>query len=1153
MRNKNHITASLVFFSLLAYPANANYEPLCSRYLSSTDSFGSIKNSIPDQLVVIKGKVSDTTGEPLIGASVMLQGTQTGVITNEKGEFSLSISSQENIILTVSYIGMKTEKIKVTDFSKPIVISLKDNSNMLGEVVATGMQHVKKELITGSVSVITAKDLKDKGITSIDRALDGMIAGLNSTTLSGAPGTRSQIAIRGANSLNGNTEPLWIVDGLPLLEGVPQNNSGNYAATIMQDGIGNILPEDIESITILKDASAAAIYGARAANGVIVITTKKGFRSKTMVSYNGIFSVGLAPRVDLDMMNSTEKLQYEQSIIDHFGINQAFSVGRGSLYYKRMSGEVSVSDYNKEMNRLRNINTNWFHHIFRTAFSQQHGVNLRGGSEELTYYTSINYTDKKGILRTNHYSNAGMLMKIDYRPFKGLILGLDISANIRKNQNHDSAIDPFTYAVFANPYERPYDENGNYDYDLSYLSGNYTHLTPSGYIYDKFNIIKELNETKLTQKGQDLSATFNARYEPVDGLILNLLLRRSNGHTYESHEINAGTYSSWINEKLARIAYPSAMNLPEGYDNGEMQESAGHSSAWTGRAQVDYSFQLCNNHLFSLMGAVDFSSREFNNFRYQSPVYYADFRITGFPTFSGENIDYSKLYNAVRNTFSTNEGQDRTLSYITNLRYSFKDRYVFNFNARLDGADVIGNKNQYTPLWSVGARYNIYKEPFFHSSVISELVLRGSYGYTGQIDRDAYPFAVISIGDIIYKGNRIVSDYQFPNPTVKWSRKRDVNIGFDLGLFNNRLSVSGDYYNNRTEDILTTLYVPSSTGRTEVFANGGIVKNKGTEFSVNVRWIDNSNWIFSTRFNIASNKNTIVRSLHNFSTYEELLSDGRVVMGGIYDLEGKETGGIYGWKTAGINPQSGNPRYYLTERGKEVYADFLRNFDQLSDKEQEYYRNRLPNLTEVPDYVDYPLGENRKRDPWQMPSMQFLGRINPKVIGGFSTYLKYKNFEFTTSWTYKLGHMVPTFNDYQNAPRNISGPYASDLIANGYTSDLAVSSTNRQRKYLNYWQTPGDMTDVRKFVTGYTSDIWSSVYTSDKYEKGDYLRMNDASLSYRFDSRIINKWKLNNLTIGLSFHNMLTFTRSNAIDVATGNPFGYPVSKEIDLRLMVGF
>ena len=346
----------------------------------------------------LRGIVVDDTKQPLPGVTVSLKGSTRKTTTDANGMFTMPMpGASKSATLVLTYIGMKTQTVRATDFAKMLTVTMQEDDNSINEVVVTGMEVINKDHMTGSASVLTAKDLKMQGVTSIDRILDGRIAGLNSTTLSGAPGARSQITIRGENNLSGNTEPLWIVDGLPMTSGVPTSSTGDYAGTIMQDGVGNIMPDDIESISILKDASAAAIYGARAANGVIVITTKKGFRSKTQVSYSGTYNCSIAPANNLNFMNSAEKLQYERSIVDNYGLSYAYVTGRGGYTYKRsVDGYITPEEYQQELRRLSGINTNWFDVLFRTAHSQSHNINLRGGSEELTYYTSLNFQDQNG-------------------------------------------------------------------------------------------------------------------------------------------------------------------------------------------------------------------------------------------------------------------------------------------------------------------------------------------------------------------------------------------------------------------------------------------------------------------------------------------------------------------------------------------------------------------------------------------------------------------------------------------------------------------------------------------------------------------------------------------------------------------------------------
>lgn len=568
----------------------------------------------------LRGIVVDDTKQPLPGVTVSLKGSTRKTTTDVNGMFSMTMpNASKNATLVLTYIGMKTQTVRVADIAKMVNVTMQEDDNSINEVVVTGMEVINKDHMTGSASVLTAKDLKMQGVTSIDRILDGRIAGLNSTTLSGAPGVRSQITIRGENNLSGNTEPLWIVDGLPMTSGVPTSSTGDYAGTIMQDGVGNIMPDDIESISILKDASAAAIYGARAANGVIVITTKKGFRSKTQVSYSGTYNCSIAPVNNLNFMNSAEKLQYERSIVDNYGLCYAYVTGRGGYTYKRsVDGYITPEEYQQELRRLSGINTNWFDVLFRTAHSQSHNINLRGGSEELTYYTSLNFQDQNGILISNKYQNAGILMKLDYRPIKGLIIAVNLSANARKNRDNASAIAPFTYAMFANPYERPYNDDGSYAADLSYLSNNYTNERASGYVYEKFNIVREMRDTRKTTDGSDVEFTLNARYEIIPGLSVESIFRKGMSYNTNTTEIDAGTYTSWANEQFAKTAYSNYNIMPDQFDNGQLTEGSGKNHYWTIRNQVDYSFNLKDDHLFSFLIASEVMSKKYTNFSYTS-------------------------------------------------------------------------------------------------------------------------------------------------------------------------------------------------------------------------------------------------------------------------------------------------------------------------------------------------------------------------------------------------------------------------------------------------------------------------------------------------------------------------------------------------------
>ena len=1116
--------------------------------IPSTETSAANQNQVVKK---VSGKVIDEHKDPLIQASVRIKGTKVGTVTDIKGQFEFNIPNPQSdkVVLLVSFVGMTPKEVTVTTKTKmPLLISLSPTSRMLNEVVATGMQEIKRERMTGSAKVLTAKDLRLQGFTSIDKMMEGMVVGLNSTTVSGDPGARAQITIRGENTLIGNTEPLWIVDGLPLTTGVPQVVGGNYSATIMQDGVGNIMPEDIESVSILKDAAATSIYGARAANGVIVITTKKGFRSQTQVNYTGSIVIGERPKVDLGMMNTEEKMRYERLLLDTYGLDKAPLAGRyGYLYSQMLKGFVTPVAFKQEEARLASIDTDWMKQIFRPAFSHLHNLNVRGGTETLTYYTSISFNKQAGILKNNGYENAGILSNFDYRSSDKWVFSLGLIANARTYNSHASAVSPFNYGVFANHYEQPFNPDGSYADDLSYLANNYSQVNADGYRYKHFNILRELDHTKSLKEGSDVMLTFTAKYEPLKGLFFTGVFNRSLSFNKDIVEIAPNTYTSFVNSQLAQVVYYGSPEIPKRYDDGELSEAAGNSKSMSFRGSVDYSLQLNENNLLTFLGAVEIMDRHYTNFGYRSPIFYDDFRIVGLPNFDDANPQYRDIMLTIQRLYHTKEGQDRSVSYLFSGMYNlFQDRYVLTGSFRADGADMIGNTNRYTPLWSVGLKYNVHKEKVFTlPSWMTSLALRGSYGYTGNINRTALPFPVISISNQSYQGNRIVEGLSFPNPYVKWERKRDYGVGLETSIMD-RVFLTADYYSTRTDDVFTELRVPHSTGRTTVVANGGVVANRGVELDLRVNWIENENLFFSTNVNVARNKNIILHSFQNYHSYSEAIKSSPR-MGGVINIIGEEIGSIFGFKSAGVNPETGNPMYYLTDEAKLEYAKVLDGWETMDEYNKKRFINIIKDFNTIPDAVDMETDQTNT-PPFHRPSLQYLGRSNPLLVGGMGTYLRYKRWEFSTMWSYKLGHIIPLFHDYFSAPLS-SGD--ADLSSVGWTTDLGVSHSNRERKYLGFWKRPGDITNVPRFQYG-NYDNWVSSPNSESYGKGDYIRLTNLSLSYRFDPKLLSNWHLNSLQLSFLGRNLLTLTKYRGIDVATGGAFNYPVAREYTFKVSLG-
>lgn len=454
-----------------------------------------------EQKVQISGSVVDTKGQPLPGVTILLKGTTVGCVTDSEGNFRLELPMRENIVLSFSFVGMKTIEVAYSG-QKEMKVVLEEEITEMEQVnvISTGYYDIDKSKMTGAVEVVTAREIAGKGYTSIDEVLRGTLAGVSVMNVSGRPGAQAQIRIRGVNSLTGNMEPMWIVDGMPMQGNLPTSvgvGATDLENTVLTSGIGNISPDDVESITILKDAAAAAIYGSRAANGVIVIKTKRGRVGKSYINVQSSFAISEAPKNRLEMMNSEEKIAFERSLYEDFP--NATLRGRASLLYKGIDeGTISRADAMAELENMRQINTDWFDEIFRVALNHKHVVTLSGGSETTQFYSSINYSNEQGVIPNNDYKHFGATLKLTHDFNRNLRILFDVSSSLRTEKSSASAVNPLYYATFANPYERPYDENGNYAYDYSYepeLS-----KVKDGYMYD-FNMLKDLRENTAKTKG----------------------------------------------------------------------------------------------------------------------------------------------------------------------------------------------------------------------------------------------------------------------------------------------------------------------------------------------------------------------------------------------------------------------------------------------------------------------------------------------------------------------------------------------------------------------------------------------------------------------------------------------------------------------------
>lgn len=1059
------------------------------------------KNTLPQMLpvdpVAIKGIVLDKTGLPLPGVSVMIKGTTIGVATSVDGEFALNTVKVNDITLVFSFIGMKTKEVKYAGQSM-LKIILEDNVSEMEEVVVTGYQTVKKPRMTGAVEVVTAAEIANKGFVTVEEALKGQLAGVSTLNVTGRPGGQAQIRVRGINSLTGNTDPIWIVDGMPLQGDLPDVGvaGSDLQNTVLTNGLGNLSPDEIESITILKDAAATAIYGSRAANGVIVVTTKRGKSGPGFINIQSSYSIDEAPTSKLQMMNTTEKIAFETALYNDFP--QVQVQGRiFTLLRDADAGRKSREHVASEIERLGKINTNWHDEIFRVAQSHNHMINMAGGTEKTQYYASLNYLGQQGVMPNNKYEKFGGSIKLTHDFNNKLKVYFDVYTNLRNDRSSASVVDPLRYATYANPYERPYREDGSYDYDRSYYPD--LSMVKDGYKYD-FNVLEDLNAN--TSKTRYISNQINLKleYKILESLKFATSGTFSNTSSHTNKALLPSTfsskYSSWI-----RSIYKEK-EITDNLNNGSLEENTARSQSYTWRNQLEYNQTFKQIHYVSAILGHEMSENKSNLFGYYSPEYDPLYGLVGFPDLTdiiATRLNMTKL-------FQTKESQNRSVSFFATASYSYMDKYVISGSYRMDGVDIIGTDNRFTPLWNASFKYNLHREDFMENvSFLNMLSIRGSYGFTGSIDRNAYPFTLLQYGSSSYRynGEKIPSVITPGNPSVKWQRKEDRSIGLDFALLGNRISGTVNYYNNDTRDLLDRKKLPLSTGKDEVKANVASLKNRGWEFSLNTVNIDYKDFRWTTSFNISVNKNRVTSTYYN--SVRELPEIARGVNSQSYFVEGQPVNAWYGYQFAGVDPATGNSLAYIDANGKNGKP--------------------LGHLTADGRYVI------NMDTEFTNDALQFLGEGYPPVSGGFGTVFTWKRFTLSSQFSFMAGHKIKSFK-----------------INNG--NPMVSAQYNQLSEEQYRWRKPGDITNIPAYTV--SANASTKYFFSSEVENGAFLKCNNVSLGYNMPSEWCSKLRLTQARLNFNVQNLFVSTKYRGLDPENMGAFGYPSARKFIISLNIG-
>lgn len=1058
--------------------------------------------------------ISSEDNLPLIGASVYVTAddlkkagnnqSTIGVITNIDGEFSISIPEGINRFYC-SYVGYDIVEVKLLPGKDRYNITLEPSAHMLDAVVVTGYQTVERRKLTAAVSKIDVSEQMVGAVKSIDQALAGQIAGLSVSNISGAPGAPAKIRIRGTSSLNGTQDPLWVLDGIPL-EGtnVPSMEVLKDIDNVGQTAIAGLNPADIDNITVLKDAAATAIYGARAANGVIVITTKKGKVGKPVINFSTKLTYSPKLNIDrLNLLNSEEKVGLE---LDLLKSGYPYRETKGEVY-RIISGLGEVSNFRNggwdalspsaqsAINKLKSTNTDWSDILFRDAFTQEYNLSLSGGSEKATYYTSMGYMKENGNVPNVSAERLNLVMKTSYKVNSILKVGASMFANRRKNSTYlpdDRGLtNPIFYSRLANPYFTPFDANGNYNYDVD--------IEDDTDMEFGLNLFEERRNTSNQTTINGLSSIFDAELRFDDRFKITTQLGLQMDKTSIEKIADGESYAMRTEKKNHRengVTY-----LPEG---GFHKANENSLSQLTWKALGEYRDSYNDIHEFEAMVGTEI--RKTWEDRLYSAGYGFDRKtLTTKPIIFPEESRTIKLHEKghVENAY---------ISAFSTLSYSLLNRYTLGGSIRFDGSDLFGvdKKYRYLPLYSVSALWRVSQEPFMASAKwIDNLVFRASYGLQGNIDKNTSPFLMgnYRIENILPGGSEDMIDVSgAPNKKLRWEKTHSVNAGFDFAVLNQAINLSVDYYYRKGVDLIGTQMLPLETGFEMLTVNWASLLNQGVEVGLSTRNIHTKNFMWTTNFNFAYNNNKILKE----AVREDALEPGR---------EGYPVGALFALKTAGLDDE-GYPMF----RNKEGEAVSGMEFFKL----QEW------------GFGATDLTARERRELYT-----YVGTQDCPYTGGFNNTFSYKAFELGINFSFDFGGKVRTqptysivdFDKGRNTNRDILNRWTPENTETIFPALL--SQNERLDEYMWY----SNQNEIYRYL-----DIW--------VKDLNYVRLQNIRLGYTLPGTFTRKMGMTSATVAVEGRNLLVFGSSykNYLDPETmSNAYATPAPKSVTLSLSLNF
>lgn len=1094
----------------------------------------------------ISGTVKSEQGETLMGAFVQVLETKAKAITDVDGHFTIKATAGQT--LQTSYIGMLTQKMKVG--STPMDIVLKIDSRQIEEVVVTGYQNIRSRVYTGAATSVKMDDIKLEGIADVSRMLEGRVAGLSVQNISGTFGAAPRINIRGGASIIGNVQPLWVIDGAVYEDlvhlSLDQLASGD-AVTLISSAISGLNPADIQDIQVLKDASATSVYGARALNGVIVITTKAGKRETPLrVTYSTENTVRLKPRYSgFDLLNSQETMSLYQEMNDkgYFGVTNSLYGRRSGIYYQlyRDVSTINPATGNyylpntpeAKMNFLRQreyANTDWFDHLFTLKPITNHAITISGGGKNTATYSSLGFYNDAGWTIADKVHRFTANVKNTFYIHDKFTATITAQGNIRSQKapgtmpqrknntlgvfERDFDINPFSYALGTSRTLRPYNEDGS----LEYYRNNWA----------PFNIFNEYANNKMNIDVLDFKVQGEGTYRLNEDMAIKALMSTRQAYTSTTHEVHEGSNvvqafraneNPFVAQQNIYLVHdkdnPQLLPKVGLTHGGILNKTEASLKSVLARIAFDFDKRIARHDVKAFVFTeVRSAVRTVNPFQGYGIQYDRGNQVYTNP------LIFNKLIDEGSNYFNLHKRNDRGVTFSFNGTYGYAGRYVFNTVINCEGSNTSGKgaRALWLPTWNVGGKWNIDQEAFMKGhKTISRLALRASYGLTAKMNEEAinansiYKSGIVNRHHFNDRENKL-NILHLENRDLTWEKMYELNLGMELGLFDNRISTTLDVYQRNTFDLIDLVRTSGVGGQYYKYANFGDMRTRGIEVGIHTKNIVTDGFSWSTSLTLSAMNQKITRLLNTPNAFDMVAGRGRG------NIVGYPRGSLFSFNFQGLD-NNGLPTFdfglYPSSKGEYsniAGADFL---------DTQYTKSYLI----------------------------YHGAIEPQVIGGLSNTLKYQDWELSFFVTMQAGNKIrlnPTFDPE--------------------FGDLNVFS----KSYYNRWLNPGDeyKTDVpvlpsQELITKVGKENIERAYNTYNYSQkmvadGSFVRMKNISLAYNVPERFLKQVKLHSMSFRLNVTNPFLIYSDKKLkgqdpEYYKSGGVSLPTPKQYTVTLNIGF